>query len=70
MGWLGLVNGAFYLIGSAVFQYMEYHLTTEGKLFYFSFFKVLAGLTRLVLTLRPCILHSHVTYNRTEEEYT
>jgi hypothetical protein len=24
-GWLELANDAFYLIGSAVFQYMEYH---------------------------------------------
>jgi hypothetical protein len=25
VGWLELVNDAFYLIGSAVFQCMEYH---------------------------------------------
>jgi hypothetical protein len=25
LGWLELANDAFYLIGLAVFQYMEYH---------------------------------------------
>jgi hypothetical protein len=49
-----LANNTFYLIGSAVFQCMEYHWTTKvrQKTFYFSFFKVLAGLTRLTWTLR------------------
>jgi hypothetical protein len=54
-GWLEMANDAFYLIGSAVFQCMEYHWTTKvrQKTFYFSFFKVLAGLTRLTWKLRP-----------------
>jgi hypothetical protein len=42
-------NDAVYLIGSAMFQCMEYHWTTKirQKAFYFYFFKVLTGLTRL-----------------------
>jgi hypothetical protein len=49
-GWLELVNDAFYLVGSAVFQCTEYHWTTKvgQKTFYFSFSKVFAGLTPLL----------------------
>jgi hypothetical protein len=44
-----LTNSAFDLIGSAVFQYMEYQRTMKVRknTFYFSFFKVLAKLTWL-----------------------
>jgi hypothetical protein len=56
--WLELANDAFYLIGSAVFQCVEYHYTTKvrQKSFCFSYIKVLARLTRLIRltwTLRP-----------------
>jgi hypothetical protein len=53
LGWLKLANDAFYLIDSAVFQCMEYHWATKvrQKTFYFSFLKVLDGLTRLTWTL-------------------
>jgi hypothetical protein len=49
-GWLELANDAFYLIGSAVFQCMEYHWTRklrQNKTLYFSVFKVIAWLTWL-----------------------
>jgi hypothetical protein len=51
---LELANDAFYMIGSAVFQCTEYHWTTKAiqKIFYFSFFKVLAGPTLLTWTPR------------------
>jgi hypothetical protein len=29
--WLELANGAFYVIGFAVFRYMEYHCTTKVR---------------------------------------
>jgi hypothetical protein len=43
------------LVGYAVFQCKEYHWTTKvrEKTFYFSFFKMLSGLTRLTWKLRP-----------------
>jgi hypothetical protein len=49
VGWL-----TFYLVGPAVFQCMEYHWTTKvkHKTLYFSFFEVLAAITRLTWTLR------------------
>jgi hypothetical protein len=34
-GWLELANDAFYLIGAAVFQCMEYHWTTKVGLLFF-----------------------------------
>jgi hypothetical protein len=51
-----MANGAFYLIGSAVFQRLQYHWTTKvrQKTIYFSFFEMLAGPTRLTWKLRPC----------------
>jgi hypothetical protein len=47
-GWLELANDAFYLIGSAVFQCMDYHSNKEvrEKTFDFWFFKVLDWLTQ------------------------
>jgi hypothetical protein len=37
MGLLKLANYGFYVIGSALFQCMEYHLTTKLRLFIFRF---------------------------------
>jgi hypothetical protein len=48
-GWLELAKDAFYLIGSAMFQCMEYQWTMKAreKTLFFCFFEALAWLTRL-----------------------
>jgi hypothetical protein len=58
VGRLVLSRTSCYLIGSAVFQCMEYRWTTKvrQKTFYFSFFKLFAGQTRLTWTFLFCCI--------------
>jgi hypothetical protein len=61
-GWLQLATGAVCLISSAVFQYAV-PLDQENKSFYFSFSKVLAGMTRAnTVNMSAPPLSSHLTH--------
>jgi hypothetical protein len=56
-GWLQPVSDAFYLLGSAVFQRMEYQQTTKlrQKTFYFSFFKKFSRANTVNMNAPPLV---------------